>query len=150
MKTRTHLTARLALAALTVLAPVTLVATATPALAQEHADKGKVTIPDTVPAIWTEINRHQAELTATVKAKKLAEVHHHAYAIRDLVAALPAKAAADKKARVEGASKNMAALAEKLDAAGDNNKQADTEAGLKQLDALLKQLKAQFPEAATA
>ena len=115
---------------------------------EEHADQGKVAIPDAVPAIWTEINRHQGELTATVAAKKLAEVHHHAYAIRDLVAALPPKAAPDKKARVDGAAKNMAALAEKLDAAGDNNRQADAEAGLKQLDALLKQLKAQFPEAA--
>ena len=118
------------------------------ASAQEHADKGKITIPDAVPAIWTEINKHQGELTAVVAAKKLAEVHHHAYAIRDLVAALPAKAAPDRKARVDGAAKNMAALAAKLDAAGDNNRQADTEAGLKQLDALLKQLKAQFPEAA--
>ena len=147
MQIRTRPTAaRLALAGFTAPAPLTL---AVPmASAQEHADKGKVTVPDTVPALWTAINKHQGELTAVVAAKKLADVHHHAYAIRDLVAALPAKAAADKKARVEGGAKNMAALATKLDAAGDNNRQADAEAGLKQLDALLKQLKAQFPDAA--
>ena len=148
MKTNTTLTIRLALALFTSLAALCLItAPAARAHAGEHDDKGKVAIPATVPAIWTEINKHQTELTQVVQTKKLAEVHHHAYAIRDLVAALPAKAAADKKARVEGASKNMASLADKLDAAGDNNKQADAEAGLKQLDALLKQLKAQFPEA---
>ena len=110
-------------------------------------DKGKITIPDTVPAIWAEIGKQQGELATVIQDKKLADVHHLAYNIRDLVAALPAKAPADKKARVEGAAKNMAALADKLDAAGDNNKQADAEAGLKQLDALLKQLKSQFPDA---
>ena len=144
----TNLTTRLALTIFTSVASLSLSAVpVSVAHAQEHADKDKVAIPETAPAIWTEINKHQGELAATVQAKKLADVHHHAYAIRDLVAALPAKAPADKKARVEGASKNMAALAEKLDAAGDNNKQADAEAGLKQLDALLKQLKAQFPDA---
>ena len=145
----TRFTTRLALTIFTSVASLSLaVVPMSIAHAEEHAEKEKVTIPDTVPAIWAEINKHQTELTATIQAKKLGEVHHHAYAIRDLVAALPAKAPADKKARVDGASKNMAALAEKLDAAGDNNKQADAEAGLKQLDALLKQLKAQFPDAA--
>ncbi len=110
-------------------------------------DKAKITIPDTVPAIWAEINKQDADLTAAIQAKKLADVHHLAYNIRDLVAALPDKAPADKKARVEGGAKNVAALADKLDAAGDNSKQADAEAGLKQLDALLKQIKSQFPDA---
>ena len=147
MKKTPRFTCRFAFALLVAVSPLGL-ALPHAAYSQDQNEKGKVAIPDTVPAIWTEINKHQGELTATIQAKKLADVHHHAYAIRDLVAALPAKAPADKKARVEGAAKNMAALAEKLDAAGDNNKQADAEAGLKQLDALLKQLKSQFPDAA--
>lgn len=146
MKKTPPFASRLALALLVVVSPLGLTVPRA-AYSQDQNEKGKIAIPDTVPAIWTEINKHEGELTATIHAKKLADVHHHAYAIRDLVAALPAKAAADKKPRVEGAAKNMAALAEKLDAAGDNNKQAEAEAGLKQLDALLKQIKAQFPEA---
>ncbi len=122
--------------------------TVPPTAYSQQAAKDKIAIPDTTPAIWAEIDKQQADLTSTVQAKKLADVHRFAYNIRDLVAALPAKAAADKKTRVEGAAKNVAALADKLDAAGDSGKQAETEAGLKQLDALLKQLKAQFPDAA--
>lgn len=147
MKRTPRLACRFVLALLVAVSPLGLIVPQA-AYSQEHDEKAKVAIPETVPAIWAEITKHQGELAATIQSKKLADVHHHAYAIRDLVAALPAKAPADKKARVEGAAKNMAALAEKLDAAGDNNKQADAEAGLKQVDALLKQLKAQFPDAA--
>ena len=144
MKNNSRFLPRLAFA---LLAGGTLLGVAAPRAAYAQA-ADKIAIPDTVPAIWASIDKQQADLTTAIQAKKLADVHHFAYNIRDLVAALPAKAAADKKARVEGASKNMVALADKLDAAGDNGKQADAEAGLKQLDALLKQLKAQFPDAA--
>ncbi len=71
------------------------------AFAAEHqmpADKeGKTKIPDTVEGIFKAIHEHHMELAGVVKNKKLAEVHHHAFAIRDLANALPAKAAADKK-----------------------------------------------------
>ena len=68
---------------------------------------------------------------------KLADVHHHAFAIRDLAKALPAKAEKAKKAQVEGAVKNIAKLAEDLDKTGDAGDQAGTEANLKKLDGVL-------------
>ena len=91
----------------------------------------------------TEIHKHHTELADVVKSKKLADVHHHAFAIRDLANGLPAKVAADKKARVEGSVKNIAKLAEDLDKTGDDNNQAATEANLKKLDGVLKALDAQ-------
>ena len=84
------------------------------------------------------------ELTATVKGKKLAEVHHHAFAIRDLANALPAKAAADKKKAVEGTAKNITKLAGELDESGDAGDQAKTEANLKKMDGLLTVLDTQM------
>ena len=122
---------------------------ATRALADEKdKDKDekaeKVKIPDTVEGIWKEIHTHHMELAETIKSKKLADVHHHAFAIRDLAKALPAKAAADKKKQVEGAVKNISKLADDLDKAGDDGKQAETEALLKKLDGVLKVLEAQF------
>ena len=122
-------------------------------LAQEHKHKegekheekgGKTTIPEKAEDILKEIHHHHGELAEVVKNKKLAEVHHHAFAIRDLAKALPAKAAADKKAQVEGTVKNISKLAEDLDASGDANDQAKTEANLKKLDGLLKVLETQF------
>ena len=106
--------------------------------------EGKVKIPATVEGILKAIHTEHGELAETVKNKKLADVHHHAFAIRDLAKALPAKAEADKKKQVEGTVKNIAKLADDLDKAGDDGKQAETEALLKKLDGVLKVLSAQF------
>lgn len=108
-------------------------------------EKGeKVKIPDTAEGILKAIHGEHGELAETVKNKKLADVHHHAFAIRDLAKALPAKAVADKKKQVEGAVRNISKLADDLDKAGDDGKQAETEALLKKLDGVLKVLDAQF------
>ncbi len=109
---------------------------------EEHG--GKIKIPDTVEGIFKEIQKHHHELAEVVKGKKLAEVHHHAFAIRDLANALPAKAEASKKTQVEGTVKNIAKLAEELDKTGDAGNQAGTEANLKKLDGILKLLHTQF------
>jgi hypothetical protein len=116
---------------------------ATRAYADEEKE-GKVKIPDTTEGIFKAIHEHHMELAETVKNKKLADVHHHAFAIRDLANALTAKAAADKKKQVEGTVKNIAKLAGELDESGDANDQAKTEANLKKLDGLIKVLETQF------
>ena len=107
----------------------------------EHAEK--MVMPETVDGIMTAIHKEHGELADVVKSKKLADVHHHAFAIRDLANGLPAKVAADKKARVEGSVKNIAKLAEDLDKSGDDNNQAATEANLKKLDGVLMALEKQ-------
>jgi hypothetical protein len=112
--------------------------------AQEHNEhkqsEAKIQIPDTRDGILTEIHKHHDELTATVKAKKLDMVHEHAFAIRDLAKALPAKANPDMKKMVENAVKKVSQLAEDLDKSGDAGDQAATEANLKKFDAALKTL----------
>ena len=113
-------------------------------VAEEHEEGGKMKIPETTEGIFKEIVTEQTELKETIEAKKLADVHHHAFSIRDLAAALPAKAAADKKAAVTATSKNIAKLAGDLDEAGDGSNQAACEAGIKKMDALIKMLTGQF------
>ena len=108
---------------------------------QEHKEDGKkIQIPDTRDGILKEIDKHHKELADTVKAKKLSEVHEHAFAIRDLAKALPAKANPDHKKMVENAVKRVSQLAEDLDKSGDAGDQAKTEANLKKMDAALKTL----------
>src|SRR6266446_5484687 len=85
-------------------------------------------------------HQEHKELADTVKAKKLSEVHEHAFAIRDLAKALPAKANPDQKKMVENAVKRVSQLAEDLDKSGDAGDQAKTEANLKKMDAALKTL----------
>src|SRR5438552_9283287 len=120
-----------------------LLSSHTTVLAAEHQDKEggeRVKVPETVEGIWKEIHKHHQELTDTVKAKKLADVHHHAFAIRDLAKALPAKAHPDHKKMVENAVKRVSQLAEDLDKSGDAGDQAKTETNLKRMDAALKTL----------
>jgi len=100
----------------------------------------KVNVPDTLEGIWKEIHKHHEELAATVKAKKLGDVHKHAFAIRDLAKALPNKAQPDHKKMVENAVKRVSQIAEDLDKSGDAGNQATTEASLKKMDAALKTL----------
>jgi len=114
------------------------------AFAQQHKehkkDSEKVKIPDTVDGILKEMHKHDQELADTVKAKKLADVHHHAFAIRDLAKALPAKAQPDHRKMVENAVKKVSQLAEDLDKSGEAGDQTKTEANLKKMDAALKTL----------
>src|SRR6266568_2167305 len=77
-------------------------------LAQEHTEHkehkaggAKVQVPDTLDGIWKEIHKHHHELADTVKARKLEDVHHHAFAVRDLAKALPAKVPAEHKKHIE-------------------------------------------------
>jgi hypothetical protein len=118
----------------------------TTAQADEKGHKdAKTAVPGTAEGILKAIHMKHGELAKTVADKKLKDVHHLAFAIRDLANALPAKAAADKKKQVEGTVKNIAKLAADLDDSGDANDQAKTEANLKKLDGLLKVLESQFP-----
>lgn len=108
------------------------------AVAVETAEK--TAIPDTADGILKAIDVKSAELEQIIDAKALDKVHHVAFAIRDLVAALPAKSAslsADKQAKVKGNVKFVATLAERLDATGDANDLPGTQSNYKKLTAVL-------------
>ena len=75
-----------------------------------------------------------------MKAKKLDEVHHHAFAIRDLAKGLPAKVPAEHKKHIENLVKKVSQIAADLDKSGDAGDQAKTETNLKKMDAALKDM----------
>ena len=110
--------------------------------------EAKVTIPATAGGIWQAIDGHIAELHSALTAGKLDGVHVHAYAVRDLVRALPAHSPnlpADALAKVKGESKFVDTLAERLDHTGDANDKMGTQANLQKLEGVLKLLRAQYP-----
>ncbi len=137
MKTKTLL-------AMGLCAAIGLFITSASAAEPEHGDHAdahaKVQVPDTLDGIWAEIHKHHHELADTVKAQKLDEVHHHAFAIRDLAKALPAKVPSEHRKHVENMVKKLSQIAADLDKSGDAGDQAKTEANLKKLDALLKDM----------
>ncbi len=105
----------------------------------------------TVGDLWRGVKSHEAELIQLVQAKELGKVHEVAFAIRDLVAAMPDKSAQlppERLATLKRNVKYVATLAERLDAAGDAKDQAATERNVKQLQAVITVIEALYPEGA--
>ena len=103
-----------------------VVASPSPASEPEPAE-ASMAIPDSADGIWKAIDQQSADLKASIQSGALKDVHHKAFAIRDLVAALPAHSPtllADEQTKLQGEVKFVATLADRLDATGDANDKA--------------------------
>lgn len=119
----------------------------TPAWAEEK--EAPTAIPDTPAAIWKSVDAETDEMTKLIKAGTLEELHRHAFAVRDLVAALPSHSTslpADKIAKVKSDSKFVATLASRLDESGDANDKTASEANLKKLEGVLGTIRANYAD----
>jgi hypothetical protein len=108
-----------------------------------------VKIPDTVAAIWQSVDRETEGIANEIQSGKLGELHQHAFAIRDLVGALPglsASMAADKLAKIKSDARSVATLAQRLDAAGDANNKAAAEANFQKLKDVIKSIKENYSD----
>jgi hypothetical protein len=102
-------------------------------------------IPDTSDKIWQAIDLKTAELKQTIDSGTLTNVHHQAFAIRDLAAGLAAHATSlpdDRKVKMQGDIKFVATLAERLDTAGDDNDKASAADNYQKLMKVLAGLRA--------
>jgi hypothetical protein len=110
----------------------------------------KSTSPEITVSIWQAIDAKSAALKKTIDAGKLDEIHHEAFAIRDLVAALPAHSTslpADKLAKVHDGVKFVATLAARLDATGDAKDMAGTQQNYAKLMTVLASLRSNYASA---
>jgi hypothetical protein len=104
-----------------------------------------------VGELWHGVKSREAELSHLVQAKELGKVHEVAFALRDLVTAMPDQSVQlppERLAKLKGNVKYVATLAERLDAAGDAKDQAATERNVKQLESVLAAIEALYPEGA--
>ncbi len=99
-------------------------------------------IPATVEGIWKEIKKQQGRLVSVVAKKDLGEAHDHAFAVRDLVKALPGKVAAEYKNKAEASAKEIKRIASDIDKASAARAQKATEANVKKMDAAIAALQA--------
>lgn len=137
------------LLAMSLLAAIAFIAT--PVQAEEGKDKAPAAeggghshftkIPATVEEIWKAIQKQQGKLAEVVAQKDLGEAHDHAFAIRDLVKALPAKVPAEDKAKAEAGTKEIAKIAADIDKSGAAKAQKATEANVKKMDEAVAKLK---------
>jgi hypothetical protein len=110
-----------------------------------------VKIPDTVAGIWQSVDAENEAMAKGIQAGKLGELHGHAFALRDLVAELPARSASlppEKLAKVKADAKFVATLAQRLDAAGDANNKAAAQSSFEKLRDVLKAIRTNYPDAA--
>ena len=131
-----------------VMSGMTLFGGLEPAVANDAAEK--IFIPATVDGIWKAIDAKTTELKATIDSGKLENVHHDAFAIRDLVAALPSRSAmlaAEKLGKVKTSAKFVATLAERLDATGDAKDIAETKENYTKLTGVLTMIRANYSSA---
>jgi hypothetical protein len=106
-----------------------------------------VTIPDTPAAIWQSADKEMDEMSKMIQAGALKDLHHHAFAVRDLVAALPAHSAslpADQLEKVTSDSKFVTTLADRLDAAGDSNDKTAATSNFEKLKKVLSSIRANY------
>ena len=114
----------------------------------ETAEMAAPACPEALTGIWQDVKTREADLQRLIETKELSKVHETAFAVRDLVAAMPAKSGhlpAEQQKKLAGNVKFVATLAERLDTSGDANDQGATQANFKQLQAVLKAIEALYP-----
>jgi hypothetical protein len=116
-----------------------------PSAEAEHGESAETVTPaGTVGGIWTQIGDEQTKLSAAIQNGQLKDVHHLAFAIRDLVVALANKANAASPAaapKLNGMVAQVKASATKLDELGDAGNLSGTQAEYAKLETLLSAIK---------
>ena len=106
-------------------------------------------IPETPAAIWQSIDEQVNALEGLLASGELEEVHHHAFAVRDLVRALPDHSQvldAESLEQVKANAGYVETLATRLDDTGDANDPVGTKANLEKLKRILERLRAYYPD----
>ncbi|HIA7952710.1 transporter [Legionella pneumophila] len=104
-------------------------------------------IPTTIPAIWEAIDKHGASINQALSDNHLTSIHEHAFAIRDLINALPALSkdlSEEQKKTLQQNLSYVGQLATRLDKTGDANDKEGTEANWQKLQKVLAQLRALY------
>jgi hypothetical protein len=122
-----------------------------PLAAYSDGTEAALKVPATIDGIWAAIDRHSAELDKDIQTGILHEVHHHAFAIRDLTAALPALSKSlpeEKLAQLNSNLKFVATLTQRLDATGDAGDKAGTQVNFAKLKTVLADMRVLYPKSA--
>ncbi|AWN72399.1 hypothetical protein LEAN103870_12680 [Legionella anisa] len=118
-----------------------------PAYAAANHEEEAQTIPTTIPAIWEAIDQHAAAINKALADNQLDTIHQHAFAIRDLVKALPDLSKNLSEEQLKNLKQNVGyteQLAKRLDKTGDANDKEGTEANWQKLQKVLVQIRANY------
>lgn len=131
---------------------VVLLALLSPLHAATNQDEQAQSIPTTIPAIWEAIDQHVAAINKAIANNQLDTIHQHAFAIRDLVKALPGLSKNLSEEQLKNLQQNVGyteQLAKRLDKTGDANDKKGTETNWQKLQQVLTQIRANFKDSST-
>ncbi|HAU0148620.1 TPA: transporter [Legionella pneumophila] len=118
-----------------------------PAYAAANHEEEAQTIPTTIPAIWEAIDEHAAAINKALANNQLSTIHQHAFAIRDLVKALPGLSKNLSEEQLKNLQLNVGyteQLAKRLDKTGDANDKKGTVANWQKLQKVLTLIRANY------
>lgn len=118
------------------------------ALADESTEQQQM--PDSPAAIWQSVDDQLAALDALLAGGELEEVHHHVFAVRDLVRTLPQHSQNLDQESIEQVKATVGyvdTLATRLDETGDANDLAGTNVNLEKLKRILTRIRANYADA---
>lgn len=112
----------------------------------EAAGESKIKVPDRAADIFAESEKHLLSLGEAIKAKDARAVHEHDVAVRDLIGAIPQRAAPDIKDRVNEHVREISDAAKSAHAAAHDDDWAKAETDVKRAQDSLKHLRSNFKE----
>lgn len=104
-------------------------------------------LPTTIPAIWQAVDEHMAAIKEAIATNQLEQIHHHAFAINDLMKSLPALSPDLSAAQLDAVKKEIGyidALAERLDKTGDAKDKEGTQANFAKLQKIIESIRANY------
>ncbi|HAT7052161.1 transporter [Legionella pneumophila serogroup 1] len=104
-------------------------------------------IPKTIPAIWQAVDKHAVSIEKAITDNQLTSIHEHAFAIRDLVNALPPLStdlSDEQKKTLQNNLSYVDQLATRLDKTGDSKDKEGTQTNWQKLQKILAQLRALY------
>lgn len=116
-----------------------------------HSHGSEMAVPATLAEAWTALMAERDAIAAKVGSNSLGDVHDAAARLPGLAAAVLGQSAAleaGKRARVEGAVKQVSRVAGSLHDAAGRGDADKTRQGLARLDGLLALMRAQYPAGA--
>ncbi|WP_412755158.1 transporter [Legionella pneumophila] len=126
---------------------VVFLALVSPLHAATNNDEKAQAIPTTIPAIWEAIDEHASAIDKAITNNQLDTIHHHAFAIRDLVKALPGLSKNLSEEQLKNLQQNISyteQLAKRLDKTGDANDKEGTKVNWQKLQKVLEQIRATY------
>ena len=106
-----------------------------------------IKIPDTVAGVWAAVDEHTVAIDKLIASNQLTIIHSHAFAIRDLIKALPglsSNLSSDQVAVVKRDSGYVDQLAVRLDKTGDADDKDATVTSFNKLQKILGQIRANY------